>query len=303
MRARWAGWIGLLAACLWAQPGRAMHLGSVDCDTGIPSDEKLGVTWFPRGDVFCFLLADPKTDGSFASYLHASQASEIGTDLASVGLGDRLAFVRWNGPSLGEGVQFGVAGNVYAQFDLQAPSHDLVNADYVIGLPLTFRRGPVSGRVRVYHQSSHLGDEFVLHSTVPRENLSFESVEGLLSAEWRPLRIYGGYEDLFAREPEALVSRVVHGGIELRQSTSSVPGGHLDRVRVVAGADVKTAKALNWALAWSARAGFEVGQSPGEEHRTRRWSLLGEYYRGPSPYGQFYHLHVEWWGAGLQLGL
>ena len=281
----------------------AMHLERSACDTGIPADEVTGITWFPRGDVFCFLMADPKSDGSFASYLHAGAASDIGRDLASIGIGDRLGIVRWNLPTVGEGVQIGVTGNVYAQFDLEPPSHDLVNADYVLALPITFRRGPVSGRARIYHQSSHLGDEFLLRSTIQRENLSFESVEGLLSLDLGLLRIYGGGENLIRRDPQSLVSRVVHGGVELRQQTASVPGGHLDRVRLVAGGDFKTSEELNWAVAWSARAGFEVGRSPREEHRTRRWSVLGEYYHGPSPYGQFFQQHVEYWGAGLHLGL
>ena len=55
-----------------------------------------------------------------------------------------------------------LVGNVYAQFDLNRPSYDLINADYLIGLPLTFRFDRFSGRARLYHQSSHLGDEFVL---------------------------------------------------------------------------------------------------------------------------------------------
>jgi hypothetical protein len=55
-------------------------------------------------------------------------------------------------------------------------------------------------------------------------------------------------------------------------------------------------------VAWSARAGFEVGLEPGAEHRARRWSLLAEYYDGPSPYGQFFRDQVSYYGIGLHLG-
>ncbi len=48
------------------------------------------------------------------------------------------------------------------QFDLSAPSSDLINTDYVVGVPLSWRSGGWSTRVRLYHQSSHLGDEFLL---------------------------------------------------------------------------------------------------------------------------------------------
>ena len=48
----------------------------------------------------------------------------------------------------------GNPGGVLAQFDLAATSFDLINADYVIGIPLTFRRGGFSGRARFYHLTS-----------------------------------------------------------------------------------------------------------------------------------------------------
>jgi hypothetical protein len=110
-------------------------------------------------------------------------------------------------------VQLSLAGSVFAQFDLGASSFDLINADYILALPLTLRRSGFSARLRVYHQSSHLGDEFLLRSEFPeRENLSFESAEALLSQDVGFLRLYAGGEYLFNRSPEALESTVAHGG-------------------------------------------------------------------------------------------
>src|SRR5262245_33604016 len=166
MRTRSSRWIALavttVALTAATREAGASHLWRDYCDQGIPADETLGLNWFPRGDVFCSLIADPKSDGSFASYLRGTSSSAFGTDLASVGLGQQFGVFRYNVPSLGEGVQLGISGNVYAQFDLNTGSYDLINADYLLSLPLTIRRGAFSSRLRVYHQSSHLGDEFVL---------------------------------------------------------------------------------------------------------------------------------------------
>ncbi len=73
-------------------------------------------------------------------------------------------------------------------------SLDLVNADYTVGLLASYRTGRLSGFLRLCHQSSHLGDEFILNSQTPvsRVNLSFEEVDLKLSydvASW--FRIYG----------------------------------------------------------------------------------------------------------------
>jgi len=76
---------------------------------------------------------------------------------------------------------------VFAQFNLDTPSFDLLNADYLVGPELTLRHGRWSGRVRFYHQSSHLGDEFLLNygiaHGVQRQDLSFEILDAIVSVE------------------------------------------------------------------------------------------------------------------------
>src|SRR2546427_1725942 len=42
---------------------------------------------------------------------------------------------------------------------------------------LAYRRGSTALRLRVYHQSSHLGDEYMLHARAQRVDLSFEAAE------------------------------------------------------------------------------------------------------------------------------
>ena len=68
------------------------------CGAGIHAGEAAGQVWFPEGDLFCPLLADPKAERSFASYLRgefpAITDGETNADIGAVGLGDRFALVR-----------------------------------------------------------------------------------------------------------------------------------------------------------------------------------------------------------------
>src|SRR4029078_5259785 len=137
-------------------------------------------------------------------------------DLATIGIGDAFGLGRWNGSNPGDGVQLSLAAGVFAQFDLDSVSYYLLNADYVFGLPLTIRKGAFSTRLRVYHQSSHLGDEYLLREPPERRNrinLSFESAEMILSIDAKALRFYGGGELLLRREPKDLERYVAHGGV------------------------------------------------------------------------------------------
>lgn len=273
------------------------------CFTGVHPGEVDGTVFLPEGDLFCPLLADPKAEHSFLSVLSGNfppfeegGAQNGDLRIGSVGIGDAFPLIRWTGGAPGNGLQIGLVGGIFAQFNLDAQSLDLINADYLVGVPISVRWAGFSSRLRVYHQSSHLGDEFLLSSDIERKNLSFEAVDLLLSQEVGPLRAYGGGEILFNREPETLESTLAHAGLELRI-------GSLRGVRFLGALDLKATEQQDWEPGWSVRAGVEVAAWKGEDHPPRMWGLFAEFYDGPSPYGQFFQEQVHYVGVGLHLSL
>jgi hypothetical protein len=174
------------------------------------------------------------------------------TEVGSIGIGDRFGLYRWAGPAPGDGIQLSISAAVFAQFDLASSSLDMLNADYVVGLPLSIRRGASSARLRLYHQSSHLGDEFLLRDEPERVNLAFESLELIVSRAMGGVRLYGGGEYLFNREPDDLEESLVHLGIEGR--TRRLGGAGL-----LAAVDLKSSEEQEWKPAWSVRGGIETG--------------------------------------------
>jgi hypothetical protein len=304
MERRWPGSgafaIFVILVAAWPAPAQTVNVSR--CGAGVHEAEGLGAVLFPEDQIFCPLVADPKEPRSFASYLRGKfrtldDPSGEMTNIAAVGLGDSFGLVRFGGPSIGEGLQLDVIGSIFAQFDLGAPSNDLINADYVIGVPLTFRRRGFSLRTKLYHQSSHLGDEYLLRDTdIERENLSFESFEVLASQEIGVVRVYGGGERLFRREPDTLATKLVHGGIELR-TVRNAPA------QLVAGIDMKATDRHDWSPATSARVGIEVRRSGPEGHPGRLVMFVLEIYEGPSPYGQFFQDDISYIGFGVHFGL
>jgi hypothetical protein len=295
--------LAVVGVLLLLVPGaNAQTLDAPRCGTGVHEAEAIGTVFFPEDQIFCPIVADPKEARSFLSFLRGTfrsldDPSGEGTSIASVGLGDSFGLVRWGGPDSGEGVQLDVIGSIFAQFDLGMPSNDLINADYIIGLPLTFRRNGFSVRAKLYHQSSHLGDEYLLRNEdIVRENLSFESMEVLVSQEVGLLRGYAGVESIFRREPDTLPNSLYHAGVELRT-------GRARRIQMVAGVDVKTTELHDWSPAVSGRIGLEVGRPGPEGHPGRLIMLLLELYEGPSPYGQFFQDDISYIGAGIHFGL
>lgn len=288
----------MLAA--WSPPVAGQEAFLSRCGAGVHADEGSGWISVPQGQLFCPLAADPKAERSFVSYQRGDFATIAdpppGADanIAAVGLGDSFGLLRWAGARPGDGVQVGISGAVFSQFDLDRPSLDLINADYLVGIPITTRVSGFSVRVRPYHQSSHLGDEFLLARQPERINLSFESFEVIFSQELDLLRVYGGGETFFRREPADLPSRLIHAGAELRPVV-------FGDGRVLAAFDYKLVDDGSWSYAWNARAGVELARMPSPGHPPRIISLIFDYYEGIAPYGQFYREDIRYLGVGIHL--
>lgn len=250
----------------------------------------------PQGQVFRPLLADPKQPHFFAAWLWVTSPLVTG-QVASIGLGEDVGLLRGRAQRW----QVSVAAGVFSQFDMATPSNDLLNIDFLIGFPFTYRRGAHSLRVRLYHQSSHLGDEFVLGTNPERVNLSFEALELLLSHELGPVRVYGGGQHIFRREPAALGPGLLHGGIEYRAAGTLVRIGGLGNGGLLAALDLKSIEERRWRVAWSGRIGIEF--LPVGPDTPRRLSVQLQAYAGPVPYGQFYQDDARSVGLGLHFSL
>ena len=298
--------VALLAGLVVTAPLAAQRSpnGPERCGMGVPPGEVRAYVGLPSGNVFCPLVADPKAMRSFLSYLHEKKSVDSIESVGSVGISDSFGLARWGGNARSDGVQISLDGAIFAQFDLGSESYDLINADYLVGLPLTIRKGPVSSRLRVYHQSSHVGDELLIRrNQLERENLSFEAVDFILSIDARALRLYGGGDYLFNRSPEDLEHYVAHGGAELRPFAPLVSFGRIGFLRFMAAIDLKASQEQDWDPSVSARVGFEIDRPFRGELPARSWSILFESYRGPSPYGQFFRQKIQYIGVGAHFAL
>lgn len=248
-----------------------------------------GQGWLPPEALFGDLIADPRWPRFSASLQSYHRDPELDT-VFSANFGATLPVYGWT--AWGGQWQIGAQAGVFSIFDLESDSFDLINADYLVGAPLQVRYGDFSGQLRVYHDSSHLGDEYVLRERVDRVNLSYEVLDALLSYElFDVLRVYGGGGAIVRSEPD-LDPWLAQAGLELISPDPLI--GNL--LYPVAAFDFQTAEELDWDQNYSVRAGLEVRTEVLEE---RRLQFLLEYFNGRSPHGQFYDRSLEYFGAGL----
>ena len=250
--------------------------------------------FLPRGLLVAPFHADPR----WPHFSMASRQVTLGqpSNTGSANFGETFALYRNAAPLDGQW-EIALQAGVFSIFNMGTPSMDLVNADYTVGLLTSYRTGPFSGFLRLHHQSSHLGDEFILNSQTPvnRVNLSFEDLDLKLSYEltsW--LRIYGGGGMLVVRDPSYLQRGTSQVGTELT-SPWTFWGG---KVRPVAYADFQANERSNWRVASSIMTGLQFENA---RIGDRKLQVLAEYFSGPSPNGQFYTQNTEWFGLGVHL--
>lgn len=251
--------------------------------------------FLPPGELFRPLLADPRWPRFAAVYRYYFNDRELG-NVGAANFGATVPLYRGNPAPLAD-VQWeaGLQAGVFSIFDLDADSKDLINADYFVSLLGSYRAGDAAGILRIFHQSSHLGDEFLLRNRVNRVNLSYEGVDVKLSYDlFDALRLYGGGGYLFDREPASLDPGLVQYGIEVTSPWSFAGGA----ATPIAAADFQNTEESNWRTQYSVLTGLQL-----ERVRIADSALLLglEWFRGQSPNGQFYGRKVEWFGVGAHL--
>ncbi len=252
---------------------------------------------FPQGQLFYPPMADPREPRTHATYLRLNLPGDS-IKIASVGFGDSFGLVRRPGWGEEGAWQLSISGAVLAQFNLDSSSSDLINADYIIGFPLSYRNDRWSARVRLYHQSSHLGDEFLLIPQRPelkatRINLSFETIELLGAWEGRGFQFTAG-PSYILRTDSDLQRSSVRAGIDY-QSREPV---FKPTIRLFASVLGHAWEETAWSPDYNIKAGVNL-RSPYAEKRAIQ--VFGEYFHGNLPFGQFYKLRAEYYGAGINV--
>ena len=252
----------------------------------ILSDWQTGA--LPGGVLFKPLVADPRWPHFSAAWQYYIDDKQL-SDVASVSFGESFSLYR--GRIGAAWWEVGLHAGVFSVFDMDADSFDLVNADYLVGLPLTLRYEDFTAMLRVFHQSSHLGDEFLLRTKTNRINLSYESVDLKFSYEFGDLlRLYAGGGYLFHQTPSNLDPFSVQYGIEFRSPWPQ----HSKGWRPLVAVDVQHREENEWSADISARAGIEIDGVL----LTRKLQILLEYFNGHSPNGQFYKDKIQYFGLG-----
>jgi len=259
--------------------------------SNIPKDTEIDGT-LPNRPLFEPLIADSKWPRFSLAY-HYYLKDRMIKHAFSPNFGASFGLYRTEAKSLEW--EIGVQAGLFALMDIGKTSSALINADYFVGLPVSYRSEPWSGLIRLYHISSHLGDEFMLTpegKKTQRINLSYEGIDVLLSYNFGNTRFYGGGGYIIHKEPSYYKPLKIQGGAEYYSSTTFLNG----RLRPVGGIDIKAEEHGRWVPGISCKVGVQLENSSLISNKVQ---LMLEFYSGKSIHGQLYKDSVKYIGIGL----
>ncbi len=166
----------------------------------------------------------------------------------------------------------------------------IVNTDYKISIIYNIRRNENNYRIRVYHLSSHLGDDYIFRNkiTAPSPNsVNYELLDITYSRVVTNWRLYGGAGVVLRKTEERKPLSAQIGTFYKRPSTKAA--------RLVGGVDVKFWQQTDFRPGIHGGIGVEVGQTQ------NNLTFMLEGYSGFRPYSQFEKQQTSWMGIGLYL--
>ncbi len=167
---------------------------------GVPAVHINGV-WLPQSEIFAPLIADPRMVTNSGGLRFNDNV--IGKYVGACSFGSQFGIFRWNNFMRSCGLmQFDIEAGIFSVFDLKHADASMVNTDFFVAGMLTYAKNCWSYRFRLWHQSCHLGDEFLAANPgYDRRNVSDEAVDFFASYQFcPPIRAYGGIGYIFDRD-------------------------------------------------------------------------------------------------------
>lgn len=218
-------------------------------------------------------------------------ATDVNAAAAIGGSIPLLQLAEWPGRG---GIVASAQLGVFSRFRIEYPSRDDVGQDWFVGMPFEFAFDRWTGRFRIMHRSSHIGDELVETTGARRIEFGGEFADFLVG--YRVLdaaRVYAGGTWNFRSYTEHLPALRVRGMHDTFAVQAGVDGAWYGwsngRAGLTGGLDWQSAQRTGWRAQVSATGGLTArrnGQST---------NLMLRYYHGPSVMGEFFLTPESFW--------
>jgi hypothetical protein len=249
---------------------------------------------FPAVRSFELPEASPRVHGFVGRLLSARRGdSRFGQEHeGEVVLGENFPLVALKGGR--QPIILGLGSQVYGRFSLTDPKSALISTDWVVGVNTTAGWGPWAVTLELYHESSHLGDEYGTRFRSDRVDWTREALAGWASYVVGVWRFTAGTSYVLADQLK-LPALAASLGIDYRGKPRRVLGG---LGRPIAGLFTEAEAATAWRMSTSAKVG--VAFATGTPHDISIGLIAHD---GLSTQRQFFRQESRYLGLELRFDL
>lgn len=192
-------------------------------------------------------------------------------------------------------ITLGFGVEVFGRFSLDDSKSSMISNDWFVGLNTHFDLHPWELDLQVYHESSHLGDEYSATFNAKRLDWTREVLAAWIGYRTGPIRIMGSVNRVLIDELE-LEPWGGSLGLDYRVHAFHMGG---QEVAVIAGIFGEATGASSWRVSNSAKLGLAFpGARSGKELRL---SLIG--HDGLSTQRQFFRARSRYIGMEIEFQL
>jgi len=254
------------------------------------------LSWLPEGSIFPALYLDPAASQQGISVLAYEVEGETQQLMyVPITLSLRQQFIRSSVSEL-KRWELGMEFNIYSQFSVvdagEAFMGGLQNADYRISSVLHYQQNPMTlFRMSLFHQSSHLGDDYIIRNFVVTPTLRTQNYEQLDLAVYKRLKgwsMYGvaGYNVSPHTVRDRLMLQI---GGDWSHELAMRPS-----VALIVGTDVKIYEHNDFTPNIRVAAGLEIARETPTPVK-----IVLNYYQGHLPYSTLEYQKVSLTGLSL----
>ncbi|MBD2756265.1 DUF1207 domain-containing protein [Spirosoma validum] len=253
--------------------------------------------FLPKGHLFEPIVLDPLEAQTYGSVLpgYWTEGKKYAGSIVPFAFGFAKPFYRRT-TEAGRAEEWVLDLASFTQFEAYYDSkagkarRQIVNNDYKISIIYNLRRGDNNYRFRVYHLSSHLGDDYIYRNqiTAPSPNsVNYELLDVTYSRTVNNWRLYGGAGIVLRKTDERKPLSAQLGAFYKQPSTKAA--------RLVGGVDVKFWQQTDFRPGIHGGVGIELGRTQ------NNLTFLLEGYSGFRPYSQYEDQQTSWIGVGVYL--
>ena len=191
----------------------------------------------------------------------------------------------------------GIEGVVITQFEWTKRTGELkrnINStDYLIGLPFVLSVKAWTIRLRVYHLSAHMAEEYMILNQITERaytNNKYEQVDATATYLLENFRFYFGIGAVI-RAVRDRKPMVFTGGVDYL-----LPLNKQESVQLFTGLYIDSKQEFDYSPALNLGVGLQLGKAD-----RRPIKILATYFRGPLPYSVFHGEPVQWLGISLYI--